>query len=117
MHDNRHSLEELRAMDSEQLTQRVKMGDHLEVAREVAHFAHFPRRAPADAAATELQAAGFRVSVERKGLLGAALVARTTSTIEPQIADGFVCHMYSLVESHGGNYNGWDGPVVLREAK
>ena len=108
------SLESLLAMNSEQLSQRVKMGDHLESPRRVEHFAFFRSRTAADEAADELRALGYEVELRRKGFTF-HLEARIDSDIEPETADKFLVEMHSLIDSHGGIYDGWGGPVVLGE--
>ena len=105
------SLESLLAMNSEQLAQRVKMGDHLETAREIEHFAYFRSRAGAEAAASELRDDGFRVELHRKRLTW-HLVARTESSLEPHTADEFLQVLYALIERHGGMYDGWGDPLI-----
>jgi regulator of RNase E activity RraB len=98
-------------MSSEQLAQRVKMGDHLDLAREVDHFAYFRHKAEADAAAKELLGDGYRVSISRKKLTY-HLVAHTESSLEPSTVDDFVRTEYELINRHGGIYDGWGGPIV-----
>jgi hypothetical protein len=112
----KHTLEYHRAMDSEQVAQRAKMGDQLDVAREVDQFAYFDRRAKAAAAAAELGSGGFRTSIRRKGLGTFLLEAHMQSPVEQAAVDEFVARMYDLVERHGGIYDGWGGTVVLRSA-
>jgi regulator of RNase E activity RraB len=110
----KHPLSYHLALDTEQVVQRVKMGDQLERAREIDHTAFFPKRAQAEAAAAELSEDGFRVSVSRRGLGTFVMEAHTESDVEEETVDEFVKNIYELVERHGGIYDGWGGPVVLK---
>lgn len=115
MKRQQQSLELLHSMCSEQLSQRVKMGDHLEVPREVDHAAYFAKRNDADAAARELTEQGFRVSVTRRGFASFALEAHITTDVEWDTVDAFVPRMYDLITRHRGVYDGWGGGVILKE--
>lgn len=115
MKHQQQPLELLHSMCSEQLSQRVKMGDHLEVPRDVDHTAYFAKRTDADAAAAELSAKGFSVSVTRRGFGSFALSAHITTDVEWETVDDFVPTMYALIMSHRGVYDGWGGAVVLKE--
>src|SRR5688572_20692440 len=105
MKRTQQSLESLRAMSSEQLAQRVKMGDHLDLPRDVDHFAYFKHKKQADSAAAELLDDGYRVSMSRKKLTW-HLVAHTESTLEPSTVDSFVRSEFELINRHGGVYDG-----------
>jgi hypothetical protein len=109
----KHSLEHHRAMDAEQVCQRIKMGDKIEIPREVDQVAYFRSRPSATAAANELRDGGYRVAVTRHGLATLALKALILSPVDQATVDVFVGDFYALVERHNGVYNGWGGPVVL----
>jgi len=115
MKHEQRSLELRHSMCSEQLSQRVKMGDHLEVPREVDHTAYFAKRANAESAAAELAAQGYSVAVSRKGFGSFALEAHIDSDVEWETVDEFVPRMFDLITKHHGVYDGWGGTVVLRE--
>ncbi len=117
MKHQQQSLELLRSMCSEQLTQRIKMGDHLDVPRDVDHTAYFFKRTDAAAAAAELTAAGFRVSLARQGFGKVRLEATVDSDVEWETVDQFVPKMYDLITRHHGIYDGWGGSVVLKGDK
>lgn len=106
------TLDALLAMNSEQLAQRVKMGDHLERARMVEHFAFFGGGTQARAAAADLRDDGFEVHIHRKWFTW-HLTARTESSLEPETAEAFVMRMFDLVRRHGGDYDGWGGGLEL----
>lgn len=109
-------LEAQRAMNSEQLAQRVKMGDHLEIAREIEHFALFTGRKEADAARAKLSAAGFTTSVKRRGWSKFELRAAQSATIEAHEVDDMVCEVFKIVEQNHGVYDGWGGPFAYPPA-
>ncbi len=106
------TLESQRAMNSEQLAQRVKMGDHLEIAREVEHFALFTGRKEANAARYQLSTVGFDTNIVRKGWSKFELQARQVTSVEAAEVDAFVCQVFSIIESHHGSYDGWGGPLA-----
>jgi len=110
-------LEAQRAMNSEQLAQRVKMGDHLEVEREIEHFALFTGRKEADAARAQLVAAGYSANVSRKGWSKFELRARNITSIGAHEVDDVVCRVFAVVERHHGIYDGWGGPLAFRSAQ
>ena len=110
----RRSLDELLTINSEQAVQRLKMGDHVTVAREIEHFAYFPRMAGAKAAAEELSACDFRTTLSRQGFGTVLLVARVDSDVERDSTDAFVRELFALVERHGGFYDGYGGRIVTK---
>lgn len=95
-------------MSQSQIEQRLSLGDRLEVPREVEHFSHFRRKAAAASAADELIECGYSVFLERRGLK-LLVVARKESAVEPPIVEAFVREVFDIVESHGGDYDGWGG--------
>jgi hypothetical protein len=100
-----------RAVNSEQLAQRAKMGDHLDVAREIEHFAIFTGRKEADAARAQLDAMGYRCKVVRRGWSKFELHAKHTTGLETHEVDVFVGTVFAVVERNHGTYDGWDGPL------
>lgn len=105
-------LEAQRAMNSEQLAQRVKMGDHLDIARVIEHFALFTGRKEADAAKAQLIAEGFVTTVKRRGWSKFELRATRSATIEAHEVDDMVCRVFKIVERNHGSYDGWGGPLA-----
>ena len=110
----RRTLDELLTINSEQAVQRLKMGDHVRIAREIEHFAYFHRPQAANAAAEELRGCGFRTTVSRKGFGTILLVARIESDVERDSTDAFVRELYELVERHGGFYDGYGGLIITK---
>jgi len=105
-------LEAQRAMNSEQLAQRVKMGDHLDIARVIEHFALFTGRKEADAARAQLNAEGFTTSLKRNGWSKFELRATQSATIEAHEVDDMVCRVFKVIERNHGSYDGWGGPLA-----
>ena len=110
----RRTLDELLTINSEQAVQRLKMGDHVTVAREIEHFAYFPRMAGAKAAAAELEVCDFRTTLSRQGFGTVLLVARIESDVERDSTDAFVRELFELVDRHGGFYDGYGGRIVTK---
>jgi hypothetical protein len=105
------SLDFQLAMDEQQLEQRRAMNDQLFTPREVDHFAYFRKRANAEQAAELLRADGFRVELARKGFT-TSLAAHVDSPVDPDSVRTLVTRVFTIVESTGGDYDGWGGPVV-----
>ena len=111
-------LSSLHSMNSEQISQRVKMGDQLEVPREIDHTAYFPsaptrrpRRRSSPRTASESTIAPPAVSEPSRS----RRTPRATSSWRR--STHFVEHMYDLIARHDGVYDGWGGPVVLKESE
>lgn len=113
MKPRHRSLEELLSLNSEQLIQRIKMGDLLDRARPIQHVAVFPKRDLADRWILRIRDDGFEVRTERAGLTGTKVVATMESSLEEDRADEFVTRMHLQVAGAGGFYQGWDAPLVL----
>ncbi len=105
------TLEVQRTMNREQLAQRVKMGDHLDLPREVEHAGVFSQRAWAVRAATELTGLGYRTSVARRGFKFELLVHHL-STLDDETVEHFVDEVYEVMERNHGAYSGWGGPFA-----
>ena len=114
MRREQQSLELMRALDAEQDTQRLKMGDSLSTPRPVDHFLYFRSKAEADAAATELLDQGFRTKVSRKGFHDWLLEAQNESDVELETVDALSDWMFAFAGRHGGIYDGWGAPVILK---
>ena len=113
MKREQQSLELMRALDAEQDTQRLKMGDRLSTPRPVDHFLYFRSKSEAEAAALELIDQGFVTCVNRKGFHDWLLEARNESDVELQTIDALSDWMFSFAGRHGGIYDGWGAPVIL----
>jgi hypothetical protein len=107
------SLDHLLSVNSEQLTQRIKMGDVLERPRPIEHTAVFPKRDLATAWVLRIRDEGYEARTERAGFTGARVTATMESSLEGDRADEFVTELYEQIAEAGGNYQGWDAPVIL----
>jgi hypothetical protein len=99
------------AADEQQLNQRRAMNDQLHSPREIDQFAYFRKKAAAEAVAELLRADGYTVELRRKGFT-TALAAHTQSAVDPASVTAFVTKVFDIVESNGGEYDGWGGAVV-----
>ena len=115
MRREQQSLELMRALDGEQYTQRLKMGDRPSVARAIDHFLYFRSRAEAEAASLELIDQGFTVTISRKHFHDWLLEAKNESDIELETVDALSDWMFAFAQRRGGVYDGWGAPVILGE--
>ncbi len=99
--------------NSDQLVQRIKMGDVLERARPIDHVAMFPKRELAKAWILRIRDEGYEVRSERAGFSGAKVTATMESSLEGDRADEFVTKLHQQIADAGGSYQGWDAPVIL----
>lgn len=70
------------------------------------HFAYLKRKRRAAAAADVLTARGFKVSISRTGL-STALRAERPNSLNDQDVRHFLDEVVTVVESNGGEYEGW----------
>ncbi|MGE3194576.1 MAG: ribonuclease E inhibitor RraB [Microbacteriaceae bacterium] len=108
----RQTLDEHFAADHAQLEQRHQIGDAAATARELEHFAYFTRRSRAQEAAAALVEAGFRVEVRRSGFK-TAVIARHDSDVLPDTVERNTRTLFDIIESRGGNYDGWGGMIAV----
>src|SRR4051812_38790820 len=114
MRREQQSLALMRALDAEQDTQRLKMGDSLSTPRPIDHFLYFRSKAEADSAALELIDQGFAVAVSRKGFHDWLLEAKNESDVELETIDALSDWMFAFAGRHDGIYDGWGAPVILK---
>lgn len=98
----------------EQFSQRIKMRDDVDLPREVEHFANFSAIKDARAAARDLEALGYAVTVTRRMVFRATLRATKQSTVDIETADAMVEEVFGVVEARRGDYDGWGAPVIQR---
>jgi regulator of RNase E activity RraB len=113
MKREQQSLELMRALDAEQDTQRLKLGDSLSTPRPIDHFLYFRSKADADRAALELIDQGFATAVSRKGFRDWLLEAKNESDVELETVDALSDWMFAFAQRHDGIYDGWGAPIVL----
>jgi hypothetical protein len=106
-----HYEAQLRAA-REQLEHRRGLGDRLDMPRPIEHFANFPRKSDAVSAAAELEAAGYRTTLSRWRVFGAALEATRPSTLDAETVEAFTEEILQIVVGNGGAYDGWGGEVI-----
>lgn len=95
---------------SAQRDQRHDLNDVLSVPRDVEHFVHFRRRRPVRSVADDLSVAGFTVGLGRRGLKRVLQATRTESLSEDMV-EQFLREVITIVERHGGDYDGWGAAV------
>jgi regulator of RNase E activity RraB len=115
MRREQQSLELMRALDAEQDTQRLKMGDSLSTPRPIDHFLYFRSKGDADRAALELIDQGFTTLVTRKGFHDWQLEAQNESDVELDTVDALSDWMFAFAGRHDGIYDGWGAPVILKD--
>lgn len=96
-----------------QREQRAQLNDDLLVPRDVEHFAYFSRRAKAHTAANDLTTAGFAVATSRRGFKTGIKAVRSESLSDDSVAR-FLREAITIVERHGGSYDGWGATVEAR---
>lgn len=96
----------------EQYSQRIKMRDDVDIAREVEHFANFRAIKDARAAGAALEKLGYTVTVARRFIARATLRAAKSATVDVETADRMVEEVFALIEAHHGDYDGWAAPLV-----
>lgn len=89
---------------------RIGLDDDFTVPRPVEHFAYFRRRGAAVSAATELQALGFDVIVERRGLT-IMLQATREEVLGDHAVSAFLAVVVPIIEGAKGDYDGWGAGV------
>jgi regulator of RNase E activity RraB len=96
----------------EQYSQRIKMRDDVDAAREVEHFANFRAIKDARAAGAALEKLGYGVTVTRRFIARGTLRATKQATVDVESADQMVEEVFAVVAAHHGDYDGWAAPLV-----
>jgi len=99
------------ALTRQQIDQRKGMDDQLMTPRPTDHSAEFKKRKSAVAAAEELGALGYNVTLGKRGLMKVLLEASKQSCVDLETAEAFTREVFGVVAKHGGDYDGWGGPV------
>ena len=63
------------------------------------------------AAAEELGALGYEVTLGKRGLMMVLLEAGKISSVDLATAEAFTREVFDVVARHGGDYDGWGGSV------
>ena len=98
-------------LSAKQIEQRLEVGDDLEAAREVHHDAVFPSGEAASQAGEELAAIGYSTEVVEEDDYF-LLDVQKVSPVDSGSVKRFVQEVSSIVERHGGDYDGWGAEVV-----
>jgi uncharacterized protein (TIGR01619 family) len=108
------NLERIANMDL--LDRLVEKGDVLTVPREVHHWAYFGSESSRSLFRDAVLAEGFRVESEfnENSPLPFGISITRTQSIEQRIIDETVVYLFRLAESFGGEYTGWETPVVTQ---
>lgn len=96
----------------EQFSQRIKMRDDVDVAREVEHFADFAAIKDARSAGAALEKLGYTVTVSRRRLFRGTVRAAKLATVDVETADRMVHEVFAVVAAHHGDYDGWGAPII-----
>ncbi len=96
----------------EQYSQRIKMRDDVDAAREVEHFANFRAIKDARAAGAALEKLGYTVTVNRRVVARGTLRAARLATVDIETADQMVEEVFTVVAAHHGDYDGWAAPLM-----
>lgn len=96
----------------EQFSQRIKMRDDVDAAREVEHFANFDAIKQARAAGTALETLGYNATVTRRKVFHATLRVSKMATVDIETADRMVEEVFGVVTTHRGDYDGWGAPLI-----
>lgn len=99
------------ALTRQQIDQRAGMGDRLEMPRLTDHSAEFTRKSSAEDAAAQLRSLGYDVTLSRRGLRKVLLEASKESAVDLDTAEAFTREVFGVISAHGGDYDGWGGPV------
>jgi hypothetical protein len=93
----------------EQLTHRLRLGDDVSAERPVDHVVLLPTARSAAEAAEALRAAGFVVA---PGADPRTLTATRTHAVDILSLEAAMVEVFSAVEPHGGDYDGWGAPMA-----
>ena len=100
------------AVDRAQIDNRRILGDDVARPRDVEHFAYFASADAARRAVEQLERAGFSGSTYFSGDRSSLMAVRSDA-VDEESARAFVREVDTIVEAHGGHYDGWGAPVVV----
>lgn len=102
-----HQLELTAAL----VAHRLSLGDKADVPRQIDHLAFF-KKAKADAATRELEAAGFTVADVQRKLFKVGVEFHRSDACDQESAATFTREVMAIVNRHDGTYDGW-GSVLI----
>jgi uncharacterized protein (TIGR01619 family) len=96
------------------LDRLAEKGDVLTVPRELHHWVYFGSESSRSLFRDSVLTEGFRVESEfdRDSPLQFGISIARTQSIEQRIIDETVIYLFRLAQSFGGEYTGWETPVV-----
>ena len=95
------------------LQQRAAAGDHPETTHRVQHFCYFANQFMAQAAEAAFKAAGYETVLVTRTMKSQVMVSHFLKLTEKKLNNA--CEDISIVVDHyGGEYGGWDSPLVPR---
>jgi len=93
------------------LDQRQAAGDLISATHRVQHFCYFANQFMAEAAQAAFRAAGFETVMVSRTMKSQLMVSHFLKLSEKKL--NHACEDVSIVVEHyGGEYGGWDSPLV-----
>jgi uncharacterized protein (TIGR01619 family) len=96
----------------------VKQGDVLTAARKVQHWMYFPSKESRASFRAEAASAGFKIGSESESTVQGncpfGLTVFRTQSIEQSQIDTTVIELLELADRFGGEYDGWETPVITQ---
>jgi hypothetical protein len=105
------SLDKMMDLWAGQRSQRERIGDRLDQVRAIDHVIYFRSSKKSRRAAESLTSRGFAVSVVPSLFRTRVEATRTDALTDSEVAR-FLGEILAIVESHGGRYDGFGGPVI-----
>ena len=98
-------------LTAELVAQRLSMGDKAQVSRQIDHLVFF-KKGRADAAAQDLEAAGFTVVDVQRKLFKVGIEFHRSDACDQESAATFTREVIAIVNRHDGTYDGWGSSLV-----
>jgi uncharacterized protein (TIGR01619 family) len=96
----------------------LERGDVLMAAREVQHWMYFPSEESRALFREEAARAGFKIGSESESTVQGdrpfGLTVFRTQSVEQRLIDATVIELLELAEKFGGEYDGWETPVITQ---
>lgn len=107
---------DVQTMKNQQVIQELmEHGDQLETPREVLHWAYFPDTDSRQAFIDRVKEGGMEVDGltepdEEADAYG--VTVKLDHALDGEFLDDLTCGLLDIAEEHGGEYDGWESPVV-----
>lgn len=102
-------------LSKEQVKHRLELGDQVEQARQIDHFALFRSKNAAKACAEALTQSGFTIVQQRRRMFKFLIEFTSNSSVDMDSVNRFVPGVVRTVMENGGTYDGWSGFVINPE--